>query len=98
MKLSSSFVPVLTILNLAAAYPSVLLRDIDLSNATAADWKLIKREIEAEKLKSRSLGFDAGLQYINTKGVNKFVAPNLAAGDQRGEHPPLFPPNEKHTS
>ena len=71
--------------NLVAAYPSALLRGIDLSNATTEDWELIKREIEAEKLTSRSLGFDASLQYINTKGANKFVAPNFAAGDQRGE-------------
>lgn len=85
MKISSSIFIALSILNLTAAYPSVLLRGIDLTNATAADWALIKREIESEILKARSLGFDAGAQYINTEGANKFIPPNLDGGDQRGE-------------
>ena len=85
MKLSFLFLTVLTSLDLIAAYPSALLRGLDLSNATTEQRDLIKREIEAEMLKSRNLAFDAGAQYINTKGANKFIPPNLAAGDQRGK-------------
>lgn len=85
MKFTLSAVAFLIILNLAAAYPSTFLRGLDLTNLTAADHELIKREIENEKVKARSLGFDAGAQYIKTTGTNKFVPPNFAVGDQRGE-------------
>lgn len=84
MKFTISVVAFLTILNFAAAYPSTLLRGLDLTNLTAADHELIKRELENEKVKARSFGFDAGAQYIKTTDANKFVPPNFGAGDQRG--------------
>ena len=73
MKFTISVVAFLTILNLAAAYPSTLLRGLDLTNLTAADHELIKRELKNEQLKARSFGFNAGTQYIKTTGTNKFV-------------------------
>lgn len=84
MKFTIFVVAFLTILNFAAAYPSTLLRGLDLTNLTAADHELIKRELENEKVKARSFGFDAGAQYIKTTGTSKFVPPNFGAGDQRG--------------
>ncbi|EOD48621.1 putative oxidase protein [Neofusicoccum parvum] len=41
-----------------------------------------------EKLK-RQTGFDAGAQTVSTTGEHAFVAPNFAAGDQRGPCPGL---------
>ena len=39
------------------------------------------------KLAKRQGGFDPSTQHVSTTGAHAFVAPNLAAGDQRGPCP-----------
>lgn len=69
------------------AFPAVSLEQLATINqrTTPEDFQKIRRQ----QVEKRASTFDASKQHISTTGQNAFVAPNFAAGDQRGPCPGL---------